>query len=291
MINKRIWLSVIQFVVVIVAVGWLVSIAAEQQQLHTHNLNWAYLAGALAVNTAALTAMGIRLRTVASAGRLHTTAANFVALNFRSIFYLFVLPLGIGMESARYVGFRHLFSDATRTDLVRVIFTDRGLGLLTSLAFAAIAWLVHGSTGIALGVTAAIAIMTGASIIVASIASLDRIKVLAASAISFAIHALTCASVWLLCTAFGIEIELWLVVFAISAGVFGAIIPLALAGVQAGDFVAAGVLGAFDIDTVTALGVATLYYLTRLEGAGIGALLELRRSSTSLIAELGKPAP
>jgi hypothetical protein len=214
-----------------------------------------------------------------------------VTLNFRSIFYLFILPLGAGTESARYIEVRHIFSDASRANIVRVIFTDRGLGLLTSLAFAGVAWLAITDTAAIWGIAAALFTMAAASVVAARITSLDTRKILAASTLSIVIHALTCTSVWLLCVGIGLQVDLGLVILAISAGVFGAIIPLALAGVQAGDFVAAGVLDLSGIDTVTALTVATLYYVTRLEGACIGALLELRRSSAGLFAEIGKPAP
>ena len=165
-----------------------------------------------------------------------------MTLNFRSIFYLFILPLGAGTESARYIGVRHIFSDASRANIVRVIFTDRGLGLLTSLVFAGVAWLTITNAAASSGIATVLFAMAVGSALAARITSLDTRKIFAASALSIVIHALTCTSVWLLCAGIGLQVDLWLVILAISACVFGAVILLALPSVQAGDFVAAGVL-------------------------------------------------
>jgi hypothetical protein len=155
------------------------------------------------------------------------------------------------------------------------------------MAFAMVAWLVLTYDSVTLPSIAALGVIVAASIVAARFIALKTEPVAAASIMSVFIHALTCAAVWLLGNALGVDVPIWLVVLAISGGVFGAVIPLALAGVQAGDFVAAGILDYYGVDTVTALTVASLYDLTRLEGALIGAVLEVGRSSTDLRTAIG----
>ncbi len=284
--NARLWLSAGQFALVIAACWWLFSAAAAQDVVRLGDVHWEFVLVALFVNALALGLMGLRLRSVADASGMHANAGRIITLNFQSIFYLFALPLGIGMETARYVGFRDLFGDAPRRDIVVCVLADRALGLLTSVAFATVAWCGYVGAGLIGALTAVVIASIGAIAVLTRLMQGPWHAIATAAATSVIFHGLACFAVWCLCLALELSISPWQLVLGISAGVFGAIIPLALAGVQAGDFVAAGSLTWLGVDTVTALTVATLYYLSRLQGAVIGAGIELKRSSLGLFAVL-----
>jgi hypothetical protein len=187
------------------------------------------------------------------------------------------------METARYVGFRALCPEASRRQILKGVLTDRGVGMVTSLIFVVVSWFgFHNLNTLYPTISMAVLGVVGL-LIFARVMSSHAICFQVALVVSVLVHALTCAAVFYLCRGLGINLDLWLLTLAVSAAVFGAVIPFALAGVQAGDFVAAGILTYFGVDPVVALTVASVYYLTRLQGALIGAGVEVRRSSLGLM--------
>ncbi|MDA1073672.1 MAG: hypothetical protein O3A63_02775 [Proteobacteria bacterium] len=273
-------LSLLQLLVVVGGCAWL---SVSHDLITVSSLNVTDLLVGLALNTIALCLLGVRLMFVSIGVGLVASVRQFVRLTFQSIFYLFLLPLGLGMETARYVGFRRLCPDAPRRQIVLGVLSDRGVGMVTSVCFAVVAWFGYRKLGVWLAIGSLGFLGVVGTLVFARMVAGVFWQLFKALLISFVVHGLTCSAVYFLCCGLGLILDPWLVTLAISAAVFGAIIPLAIAGVQAGDFVAAGILTYLGVDGVAALTLASVYYLTRLQGALFGAVIEVKRSSLGLV--------
>ena len=281
--------STAQGLLVGTGVVWLVTLAERNAVVSISEVMPLQFFLAVTVNALALCLMGIRLQLVLRAARLTLPTRTALRLHFQSVFYLFVLPFGVGMEAARYYGIAPYFPAAPRRLLVTVVVADRVAGVSSALGFAAVlaSWYYAWN---ALPVTAVCVAGLGiAAIALARIANLDIRVVLQTTVLSLAVHALALLAVVLVCQSVRLDVSELKVAMSLSLGTLGSIVPTTLAGAGLNDIATAGLLIGLGLPALTAATIAGFAYLGRLMGALVGALLEL--TGDSLFASLFDKPP
>jgi hypothetical protein len=259
-------------------VSWLVTQALKTGALQPtwHGVPWLVLA--VALNAGALAMMGERFAFLARHWPITDSRAGLASLSYRSLFWLFVLPFGIGMEAARYLGLRALAPGTSRSAILTCVLADRALGFAAALPGAGLGWwLVGGHVG---WLVATIAMIVPAAWVAARFVPPGPATLLAAFGRALVFHALTYAAIWSACAGLDIDIGIGAMLFAVAAGVIGAVLPIALFGVQAGDFATAGLLAWLGTSALIASMVAAVTWASRLQGALTGAVLELGRTGS-----------
>ena len=281
--KRNYWFSTLQSLLILGGLGWLCHLAISRSVIDLRGIDPLTMMLAIAINAMALASLGERLHATLQAWRLDVPKPQVRRVSFQSIYYLFLLPLGIGMEAARLLKLRKALPGTPISTITFSVLADRAIGLAASVFFGLVIAVFHFFPGYTLPATAALIVLgLVAYAILVRLIDLDQLSLWKSASWSVVAYALTMLSVYLAAIALGIEISPIVMVLGLSFGIVAAIVPFALAGFSFGDAAAAGALTYLGIDPISATIVATLAYFTRLMGAFIGAGYELAGDRATL---------
>lgn len=250
---------------------------------------------ALLVSQAAWFLHALRFRAVLGIFGIPLRVLNAYRVHVESIFFVFFLPFGVGMDIAKFFKIDAAFArGVTRSRLVGILLADRLLGFgiaffVGVLAFLtyrggidlALDWVLLG-TILVVGITALAYLVYRRRHFLLYAADVLRVLLdnigevaLAAGFNALAIGILGLA-LWLAGSMAGFGIGLSLTLFTVCTAMVAQVLPVSFAGVGGGEMSMVAIIIAAGHPETVALSVATIYYMFRLTAAVIGGCLEGR---------------
>lgn len=245
---------------------------------------------------------------MAHAARFRTSLALFgftvpwwraYVVHVQSVFYLFFLPFGVGMDIAKFVKLHRRVPGARPAagPLVGAIMADRLIGFAVAATVAVLAVLAGGPglSDLAIRVRWEIAVLFGVALLLiagalwhwraylfagwllGAVGTARRRPMLVAVAVlaSLGLFGVLSGCLWAAASVLGADLPYALALLVVSASMIFQALPISLAGVGGGELAMVGLLLVSGFARSEAVLLAAVFYGFRLTAALLGGAMEL----------------